>query len=191
MLRTLALLVGALAVHPAGAQPIIRSRPAPQPAGVIGPSPLPITPGGSFSHPGITPVQKHLRPYQLAGTYPGLWGYAPFWPGWYDSAPAVVNNYIPVPIPTPVPVLPPPAPVELRARLTLNVPSGAKVWLAGKEIDAAASPVLLESPVLQSGQSYVFDVKVQWTEDGKTEERARKVTTEAGESKSLTYLAGR
>ena len=105
----------------------------------------------------------------------------------------VVNHVIPLPVPTPVfqPPAPPPAPPEPRARLTLSVPPGARVWLAGKEIDAAASPVVLDSPALQEGQSYAFDVRVSWVEGRLTEERARVVSVEAGQSKSLTYLAAR
>jgi hypothetical protein len=65
------------------------------------------------------------------------------------------------------------------------------VLLAGTEVDAAVRPLILESPVLREGQSYTFDVKVSWIEGSKTEERGRKVTVEAGENKSLTYLGVR
>jgi uncharacterized protein (TIGR03000 family) len=134
-----------------------------------------------------------LRPHFVSSPFHNLWGYAPIWPVWYDNPPpppTVVNNYIPVPT-APQPALPPAPPPELRARLTLNVPIGARVWLAGNEMDAAATPVILESPVLSEEQSYTFDIKVTWIEGRTTEERTRQVTVPAGESKSLTYVAVR
>src|SRR5262249_2511887 len=82
----------------------------------------------------------------------------------------------------------PEQPPELRVRLNLNGPPNAKVVLAGKDVDTAAQPLVLESPVLKEGQKYTFDVKVSWREGDKTEERARVVAVDAGESKTLTYL---
>ena len=95
-------------------------------------------------------------------------------------------------MPRPAPIsdpLPTPQPADLKARLTLNVPAHAQVFLGGKEVDAAATPVILESPELREA-SATFDVKVTWKERDKVEERARKVTVDAGDNKSLTY-AGR
>lgn len=152
---------------------------------------LPIAPG-ALSTPGVGPARPTLRqfvanPYYGAWGYGG-WGYDPYWPGWYEPSPPIVKEYIQVPVAAPAP----PAPVEPpRARLTLNVPSGARVWLGENEVDAGVSPLVLESPPLKEGQSYTFDVKVKWLEGTKTEERARKVMVGAEESKSLTYIGTR
>jgi uncharacterized protein (TIGR03000 family) len=153
---------------------------------------LPISPG-ALSAPGVGPARPPLRQF-LANPYYGVWGfggwgYDPYWPDFYEMTPPIVNQYIPVPVPAPAP-----APVIIEpptARLTLNVPEGSRVWLADKEVDAAVSPLVLESPPLREGQSYTFDVKVKWREGTKTEERSRKVTVEAGEGKSLMYIANR
>jgi uncharacterized protein (TIGR03000 family) len=195
MRTTAALALTLILCASTEAQVIIRTRPirtAPQPVGVIPAPALGISPG-ALTPPGVMAPRPTPRPYLAGNPYYGLWGgYAPFWPGYYDAplAPTVVNNYIPVPTAPAVTQTPPPPP-ELRARLTLHVPPGAKVWLAGKEVDAAASPLILESPVLSDEQSYTFDIKVTWFEGRTTEERTRQVTIHAGESKSLTYMAAR
>jgi uncharacterized protein (TIGR03000 family) len=177
----------------AHAQIIIRGRPAlppPVPAG-LGQKPVLPLPGSPLQHTTALPRPTALRTFLGANPYYNLGGYIPYWPGYYETAPTVINNYIPVPTPAPAtPTLPAPKP-ELRAHLTLNVPPGAKVWLAGNEIDAAVAPLILDSPILKEGQSYTFDIKVTWVEGRTTEERTRKVAVDAGESKSLTYIAAR
>ena len=176
------------------AQIIIRTNPPihsrPRPIGVIPPPMLPVTRTVALATP--TPVLGHRRfgSRFFVNPYYALWGYPPVWPAWdgYQTTPTIVNNYVPVPVAPPVQPAPPP---ELRAQLTLQVPPGSTVWLAGKEVDAAVSPLVLESPVLNEGQSYSFDVKVKWIEGRNSEQRARRVTVAAGESKSLTYIAAR
>ena len=196
MIRTTAALALALAICASvRAQVIIRTgRPAPrpQPAGVIATPALPIL-GSPLQHATTAPPIVMPRPYFQSSPYYLLGGgYVPYWPGWYETSPTIVNNYIPVPIAaTPAPATTPQPRAELKARLTLHVPTGAKVFLAGKEVDSAVQPLILESPVLKEGQSYSFDVKVSWIEGRQTEERARKVTVDAGENKSLTYLGSR
>lgn len=196
MIRITATLALALAITASvRAQVIIRTgrvhTAPPQPAGVIRPPMLPLL-GSPLQHSttvspaGIPRTIGYSNPYYLLG------GYVPYWPGWYETAPTVVNNYIPVPTYTTPATVPTPQPVEeLRARLTLNVPAGAKVLLAGKEVDAAVRPLILESPILRDGQTYTFDVKVSWLEGRTKEERDRKVVVDAGENKSLTYLGVR
>lgn len=181
----------------AEAQIYIRPHP-PRPVRIVQPAPvfppvyLPIAPG-ALSTPGVGPARPPLRQFLLNPYYGvwgyGGWGYDPYWPGYYETTPPIVNQYIPVPTPAPAPA---PEPVEPpRARLTLNVPAGARVWLGGKEVDAGVSPLVLESPFLREGQAYTFDVKVTWLEGTRTEERSRKVTVPADESRSLTYFAAR
>jgi uncharacterized protein (TIGR03000 family) len=187
MFRTLAPLGGLLLLGlPAQAQVIRAYRPPPQPAGVIPPVQLPVAnPASARPSPPMRPFRPALYPNY--GPF-GFGGYFPYydWPTDYDRPPTVVNNYIPVPAVTPAPT--PAPPPELRARLTLDVPANAQVWLAGQGVDAAALPVILESPVLRAGQTYTFDVKVAWREGDKLEERTRSVTVEAGRGATVTYF---
>jgi uncharacterized protein (TIGR03000 family) len=181
-----ALAVFSIISTTADAQIRINQQPG-RPAGVIQSPSLPL-PGSPLQHMTVAPPKG--RPYLVANPYGNLRSYAPYWPVWYDQPPIVAHNVFPLPVPAPTPmsvIVAPAVPVELRAKLTLHVPFGAKVFLAGKEVDAAAIPLILESPVLREGQAYAFDVKVTWLEGSTTEERARVVTIEGGQSKSLTY----
>jgi hypothetical protein len=188
MIRTLIALLAALVIAPgmfAHPPPIVS-----RPAGVIAPPALPIT--GSLTPPGYTPARPLPRPYLAPNPYFNSWGFAPYWPTWYDANPVVINNNV-FAIPAPAMVEPatvaPASPPDLRARLTLTVPSGARVWLAGNELDASVSPVILESPILRADQMYTFSLKVVWGESNQPlEERARAVTVQAGGSKSLAYF---
>ena len=162
------------------AQTIVRSG---QPVGVISPPALPL-PGSPL--PQVT-FRSPARVPSAASRIAGCWWYSSGWPDWYDAPPIAFSNASPFPGVATLPQ----APIELRARLTLNLPTNARVWLAGTEMEAAATPVILESPVLRDGQAYSFDVKVAWRELGHMEERARVVRVDAGESKSLTYFGGK
>ena len=205
MIRTLIPLVavGALCAAAAAQPTIIRAGSRPQPGGVISPPSMPL-PGamvGPVPSPS-SPMRPLPRPYLAANPYFGAWGggyyypdyYWP-WPDIYDVEPTLPYTYraaqFSAPItyvaPTYTTVVAPAQPTELRARLALNVPMRARIWVGGKEIDANTKPLVLESPPLQAGQAYTFDVKVTWPENGKTEERTRSVTVEAGDQTSLTY----
>ena len=175
----------------AWAQLIIRP-PAerPQPAGVVLQPSLPFV--GAPGAPGVQVVRPALQPIPFLAANPFYyqWGFSPYWPMYYDVppplAPPVVRTEVNV---VAVPATPPVPPQELKARLTLNVPASAQVWLGGQPVDAAAIPIILESPALESGQRYSFDVRVVWNEGRKEQERKRTVLVEAGDSKSLTYTA--
>jgi len=189
MIRSLAISALLFAAcSQANAQLIIRT--GPRPAGVIQPPSLPL-PGSPLQHLTIAPPRPNLRPGVVRNPYYyNAWGFAPYYP-WYDERPpaSIVNNLI-LPAQQPAPIAPPPPP-ELRARLTLNIPLGSKVWLADKEMDAAIAPLILESPILKDGQTYSFDVKITWLEGRTMEERKRVVVVDAGEMKSLTYFGAR
>jgi hypothetical protein len=85
--------------------------------------------------------------------------------------------------------LPAESPAPTRARLTLNLPPNARVWLAGKAVDTAINPVVLESPDLEPDQRYTFDIRVTWSDSRGEQERQRTVTVGVGQSTSLTYNA--
>jgi uncharacterized protein (TIGR03000 family) len=178
MIRTLPALAVVLAVcATAAAQPpVIRhGNQMTQPQGVItGPS---LGFPGALTAPSPSgPAYPLPRQSRFATPYYNAWGYSPFWPVWYDTDPSQTTTIV---LPTP--------PVELRARLALTVPLRSRVWMGGKEVDANAAPLVLESPPLRADQSYTFDVKVTFPDGDKTEERTRSVIVGAGDEKSLTY----
>jgi uncharacterized protein (TIGR03000 family) len=194
MFRSTAALALTLVVCTgAWAQLIIRPPPPgpPQPQGVIQPVSLPIP--GSLTPP--SPVQPNRplpMPYYFPYTYYDPWGYGAYWPTWYDyNSPLYAANYtsyVQVPVPAQAaPVSAPQPPPDTRARLTLNVPPNAEVWVGGTKVDAAATPIILQSPELREGQRYSFDLKVTWKERDKKQERTRTVVVDGGDNKSLTY----
>jgi uncharacterized protein (TIGR03000 family) len=194
MIRTSAALALVLALTAsAWAQLIVRPPPGrPQPAGVIQPPVVPFV--GSNAVPSPTPLARVApRPFLMANPFYNVWGYAPLWPAYYDYPAPVEPAYLPVPVRTEVTVVTAPpqpvAPAPLRARLTLNVPANAEVWLAGQAVDVAAVPVVIESPDLEPGQRYNFDIRVAWKEPSGVQERKRTVTVEGGRSTSLTYAS--
>lgn len=197
MIRTAATLALALALAAsAWAQLIVRPPPdPPQPAGVILPPSLPIV--GSPTAPSPTPPPRVApRPYLIANPFYDLWGYAPLWPVFYDNPPPAGPGLIPIPLQNEVSVVTvapaattAAAPAPLRARVTLNIPANAQVWVGGQPVKVATVPLTLESPDLDPGQRYTFDLKVAWKERSGEQERKRRVTVEAGQTTSLTYTA--
>jgi len=136
MMRTAAALALVLALSTtAWAQLVVRPPPdPPQPAGVIQPPTVPFV--GSSATPSPSPPARVLpRPYFVANPFYPQWGFAPLWPVMYEYDPLVpAPTYVPVPVRTEVTVVaaPPPAPAPLRARLTLNIPESAQLWLGDK-----------------------------------------------------------
>jgi uncharacterized protein (TIGR03000 family) len=203
MIRTLAPLVVVVAMCAAAAaqHPIIRHGGPPQPQGVIPPPSLPVAGtvvGGVPGIPGTAVARPFPRPFAGNALF-GAYGYDPGyyywpWPDIYDAEsmyPAIARapqfTQPPVYAPTYVTVAAPSPPEDLRARVAMTVPMRAKVWLNGKEVDANVAPLVLQSPPLQEGQTYTFDIKVTWPEGNKTEERTRSLVVGAGEQTSLTY----
>jgi uncharacterized protein (TIGR03000 family) len=193
MIRTFAALALALALSTtAWAQLIVRPPPdPPQPVGVIQPPSLPF-PGSNTAPSPTPPARVAPSPYLIANPFYYQWGFSPLWPIFYDYDTRVPSpSYVTVPVRTEVTVVtaPPPAPAPLRARLTLNIPESAQVWLSGKPVDVTAVPMVIESPPLEPGQRYAFDLRVAWKEQSGAQERKRTVIVDAGQNTSLTYTA--
>jgi hypothetical protein len=202
MIRTTAALALVVTLTASAGAQHFGHRPGgrPQPVGVIQSPSLPFP--GSNSAPSPVPFAPpiHLRHHFVPGPFFGPWGFAPGywpWPDIYDAEPALPLGERPAPfgasplyvVPSETAVVRPAPPASPRARLTLDVPSGAQVWLAGKPVDTAAMPIVLESPTLEPGQRYSFDLRVTWPEPTGVQERKRVVTVGAGQSTSLTYTS--
>ena len=69
--------------------------------------------------------------------------------------------------------------------IRMQVPSGARVWLEGKETSQSGAGRMFVSPSLEPGYEYVYHIRVQWNQNGKTVERNREVTVHAGDFISL------
>jgi uncharacterized protein (TIGR03000 family) len=61
----------------------------------------------------------------------------------------------------------------------------ARVWLEGKETSQSGADRMFVSPSLEPGYEYVYHIRVQWNQNGKTVEHNREVTVHAGDFISL------
>lgn len=131
----------------------------------------------------------------------GLGGYAGFgsfgsgYP--YSNNPIQMNNYnvsfgqqplLPLrPLNLlPLPSLPNDHPTT--ARLALQVPFGAEVWLQGQKVEMGTSR-MFESPDLNPGEPFTFDLRVTWMENNKPTEEKRSLTMQPGDFQSLQFIA--
>jgi uncharacterized protein (TIGR03000 family) len=144
-----------------------------------------------------------------AGLYRGYYGY----PGDYGynyPGPLVVNNTVPLYVPyyVPVPSAPrgdvvaqatPPAAVQSNyppgerapvpasafgtARLTVQVPAGAKLWFDDKPTtQTGAVREFVTPPSLEQGRKYRYTIRGQWEENGQPVTREKTVELQAGSS---------
>ncbi|HVK16765.1 MAG TPA: TIGR03000 domain-containing protein [Fimbriiglobus sp.] len=79
---------------------------------------------------------------------------------------------------------------ELPAELSLEFPVDAAVTLNGKAVEGSGKARTLTSPPLKPGEAYTFDVKANWTADGKKYEWDRTVTLGSGERSKVAIARG-
>jgi uncharacterized protein (TIGR03000 family) len=73
------------------------------------------------------------------------------------------------------------------ARVTLEVPADAEVTWQGEATDQTGSRRVFVTPPLRGAGTY--DVKVRWTRDGKTVERALSIPVQPGDRKGVLVLS--
>ncbi len=71
------------------------------------------------------------------------------------------------------------------ATIRLHVPSAARVWFDGNETAQRGTDRTFVSPALTPGREHVYQLRVQWDDNGKAVERSREVTVHAGERLDL------
>jgi uncharacterized protein (TIGR03000 family) len=77
---------------------------------------------------------------------------------------------------------PPDPPVDVNAAtIRMSVPTGAQVWFDGAATTQTGAVREFVSPSLTPGSEYLYHVRVQWAENGKTVERNRDVTVHSGD----------
>ena len=65
--------------------------------------------------------------------------------------------------------------------LQMHVPTDARVWIEDEATSTSGTDRSFVSPPLTPGREYVYHVRAQWDENGKTVERKRDVTVHAGD----------
>jgi uncharacterized protein (TIGR03000 family) len=72
------------------------------------------------------------------------------------------------------------------AVISLRVPSDAKIWFDQSQTNQSGTMRSFESPALDVGSEYVYQIRIEWKRDGKDVTETRKVTLHAGDVINLT-----
>jgi uncharacterized protein (TIGR03000 family) len=78
------------------------------------------------------------------------------------------------------------APMERPILVNLRLPSDAKVWFNGSPTNQTGTMRSFKSPPVAAGQNYVYDIRIQWKQDGKNRTQTRRINVEAGDVINLT-----
>jgi|SRR5579864_5119149 len=113
------------------------------------------------------------------GTYGGVWG-ATY--TYSDTIPFAPPSYIPTKVPE---TTPPPKKVDGKggeggARLIIDAPENAKLYIDDKLMKTAAAERLFFTPPLEPGQKYFYDLRVEVEKDGQKVSQSKRVIVEAG-----------
>jgi uncharacterized protein (TIGR03000 family) len=65
--------------------------------------------------------------------------------------------------------------------LRMHVPTDARVWIEDEATSTSGADRSFVSPPLTPGREYVYHIRAQWDENGKTVERKREFTVHAGD----------
>jgi uncharacterized protein (TIGR03000 family) len=141
-------------------------------------------PGGMFG--GYYPRAYGAFPNYGYGSGPAYGGYGgygmnPYYSGMYPGmAPAGISyvafagrgssSTVPVTVSTP----------DLPAVVEVEVPAGAQLWFDGQPTTQKGSQRTFHTPALEKGQSYHYDVRARWTQDGTPVDQTQRVDVYAG-----------
>jgi uncharacterized protein (TIGR03000 family) len=78
---------------------------------------------------------------------------------------------------------------ENKARLHVTLPADAELWLNGKQMQRKGADRDFITPQLKPGQTYSYQVKAQWMQEGRTREEAVDVKVRANETTNVQIAA--
>src|SRR5262245_19398585 len=109
------------------------------------------------------------------------------------SYPGMAPAYIPSKVPPPAPAKPGASPKDdgKGARLIIDVPAQAKLYIDGQLSKSIAEQRQFSTPPLQSGQTYFYDLAVEVMKDGKPVTEEKRIVVRAGDEirESFTNMA--
>lgn len=112
------------------------------------------------------------------GYYGGYGGYYPYSGGYYYPLSYTTSSTYPVST----------APAtDSRARVTVQVPSGANVSFDGVAMQQQGSVREFVSPPLEPGYNYHYNIQATWKENGQTVSHSRSVTVQANEHVQVDF----
>jgi uncharacterized protein (TIGR03000 family) len=78
------------------------------------------------------------------------------------------------------------SPMSRPVRVNLRVPSDAKIWFDGTQTKQTGTTRSFESPPLDVGPEYAYQIRVQWLQDSKEVTQTRQINVHAGDVIHLT-----
>lgn len=73
-----------------------------------------------------------------------------------------------------------------KARLRVSLPADAVLWLNDQRMDRTGSERDFITPHLQKGETYAYQVKARWTQDGKSQEETIEVKVRANKTTAVS-----
>src|SRR5262245_9378056 len=120
-------------------------------------------------------------PGPAVSNFPSALPPAPYWrPGKpLNPGHPPVLNYIPT--------VPPRDPHT--CRLEVCVPADACLWMEGAQTEQTGPVRVFDSPPLERGEEYSYEIKARWNDNGKEVEQTQTVTVTAGQKVKVKFPA--
>jgi uncharacterized protein (TIGR03000 family) len=74
-----------------------------------------------------------------------------------------------------------------RARVTFALPAGAKLFIDDQLMKGSVERRTFNTPRLERGQTYFYEVRAEVNRDGKTQTETKKVLVRAGENITVSF----
>jgi uncharacterized protein (TIGR03000 family) len=116
--------------------------------------------------------------YGSSGWWGGGYGYAPS-----SYAPAAAQAGAPESVPPSKQATAGPA----RAKLIVEVPADARLYIGDKLMKTGSSHRVFRTPELEAGQTYHYIVRAEVTRDGKKVEQTKRVIVRPGEEATASF----
>jgi uncharacterized protein (TIGR03000 family) len=136
---------------------------------------------------------RHYYPYYGYGysTSPYAWsapdydsGYYPDYYTWGTQPSAGYQAYNP---PATVTAQPAPAQLDNTSHISVSAPTNAEIWFNGTKTTSTGSVRNYESPALEPGIRYTYEVHARWSENGQQMKQTQQVAVTAGAHVSVSF----
>jgi len=73
------------------------------------------------------------------------------------------------------------------ARVTVNLPADADLWFNGTKMRTTGSIRQFETPPIAGGQSYTYEARARWMENGREVNQTQKIAVLSGKQINVTF----
>jgi uncharacterized protein (TIGR03000 family) len=80
-----------------------------------------------------------------------------------------------------------PSPADNKARLHVQLPADAMLWLNDRQMHRLGAERDFISPELTAGETYVYQVKARWVQDGRSKEETIEVKVRANKTTTVRF----